>query len=229
MIDAAAVLIVVGLAYIVASEGAFGAGLTFLCVLFSGLLAMNFFEPLANLLGNQSSGLDSYADLVALLGLFTLLTFLSRMATDHLAPTMINLDVRLYHAGRWLFGVLTGYVTMAILMTSLHTAPLPRTFLGFTPERKNLFNIMAPDRQWLGFTQHVSEKIFRRGRDGRIFDGLTYQAPGTKQPEVWSSFPIRYASRRTNLARGGKAAAASPAIQTGSGTGGGGSTQPSGF
>ena len=77
-------------------------------------------------------------------------------------------------------------MTMAILLTSLHTAPLPREFMAFAPERSNFFG-SAPDRQWLGFTQYVSEKplatMVRNPSGGknsympRIFDGH-YQKVG---------------------------------------------------
>jgi hypothetical protein len=176
----------------VASEGAFGAGLTFLCVVFAGLLAMNFFEAVAGLLDGLGTWFKDYSDLIALVGLFIVLVFLARLATDNIAPTEIEYDARVYNVVRWLFGVATGYVTMAFLLTALHTAPLPRSFLGFSPERANLFDIAAPDRQWLGFTQHVSEKILATGR---IFDGPYFAAPETDQ-RIWPSFPIRYASRR---------------------------------
>jgi hypothetical protein len=176
----------------VASEGAWGAGLTFLCVVFAGLLAMNFFEPVAGLLDGMGTWMKDYSDLFALVGLFTLFVFLGRLATDNIAPTEIEYDARVYNVARWLLGLATGYVTMAILLTAVHTAPLPRNFLGFSPERDNLFDIAAPDRQWLGFTQRVSEKILATGR---IFDGPVFNAPETDQ-RVWPSFPIRYASRR---------------------------------
>jgi hypothetical protein len=184
--------IVLIVTWCVASEGAFGAGLTFLCVLFSGLLAMNFFEPAAAFLDQMGSGVKDYSDFVALVGLFALFTFLGRLATDNIAPTEIEFDARVYQAARWLFALATGYTTMAILLTALHTAPLPRNFLGFSPEGKNLFDMAAPDRQWLGLTQHVSEKILGTGR---IFDGPQYSVPETDQ-KVWPSFPIRYATRR---------------------------------
>src|SRR5713226_7683227 len=176
-------LILVGIVAVVtwcvASEGVFGAGLTFLCVLFAGLLAMNFFEPVANMIdGGAGSITRDYADVVALLGLFIALTFVGRLATDNIAPTEIEYDARVYQAGRWLFALATGYTTMAILLTALHTAPLPRNFLGFSPERQNLFDIAAPDRQWLGFTQHISEKILGTGA---IFDGPKYPEPETTQ------------------------------------------------
>lgn len=199
------VLVFAAVTYIVASEGAFGAGVTFLCVLFSGLLAMNFFEPLANFLDSGISAMQSFSDLVALVGLFALFTFLMRLATDNLAPTELEFDVRVYQVGRWLLAAATGYVTMAFLLTAIHTAPLPREFLGFAPERKNLFDVDAPDRRWLGFTQHVSEKILGRGRifdgsDGRSIPYVTTNDPET--PRIWPNFPIRYASRRDDRAGG---------------------------
>lgn len=194
-------LILVGIVAIVtwcvASEGVFGAGLTFLCVLFAGLLATNFFEPLANMIdGGPGSITRDYADVVALLGLFIVLTFLGRLATDNIAPTEIEYDARVYQAGRWLFALATGYTTMAILLTAVHTAPLPRSFLGFAPERKNLFDICAPDRQWLGLVQHISERVLATGR---IFDGSQAKVPETQQT-VWPSFAIRYATKRQDYA-----------------------------
>jgi hypothetical protein len=193
-------LIVVAVTWCVAAEGAWGAGLTFLCVLFAGLLAMNFFEPVANFIDGMGSAVQDYSDLVALVGLFALFTFLGRLATDNISPTVIEFDARVYNVARWLFGLATGYTTMAILLTALHTAPLPRKFLGFSPERANLFDSVAPDRQWLGFTQHVSERVLRTGR---VFDGPTFEMPGTDQ-KIWPSFPIRYATRRQDYASGNK-------------------------
>lgn len=211
-------VIVVGVAWCVAGEGAWGAGLTFLSVLFAGLLAMNFFEPVAGMLDGMGSAVDDYSDLAALVGLFTLFTFLLRLATDNISPTEIEFHAHVHNAARWLFGVATGYATMAFLLTALHTAPLPRSFAGFSPERSNLFDSLAPDRQWLGFTQHVSEKVLHTGR---VFDGPKFKMPGTDQ-EYWPSFPIRYATRRQDLASGKKPGA------LGGGAIGGGAPAPSG-
>jgi len=50
MIDVALLLILALVAWNVAAEGAWGAVAVFLSVLFSGLIAMDYFEPLADLL-----------------------------------------------------------------------------------------------------------------------------------------------------------------------------------
>lgn len=183
----------------VASEGAWGASLTFLCVLFAGLLTMNFFEPIAAFLEDAGGNtLAPYADLIAFVGLFAGLTFLGRLATDTIAPTDIEMDGRVQQVARWLLAAATGYVTVAILLTAVHTAPLPRKFIGFRPEGNNLFEFAAPDRQWLGFVQHVSERVVTTGR---IFDGTRATVEGTEQ-RIWPSFPIRYATRREDIASG---------------------------
>lgn len=192
-IDIILCLIVAGVAWCVAGEGAWGAGLTCGCVLFGGMLAMNLFEPVANWLGRIGFIGEMYADVMALTGLFAFFVILLRWATDNLSPTSIDIDGRLYQIVRWGFAAATGYITMAFLLTALHTTPLPRDFIGFTPERNNFLEVTAPDRWWLGFNQYVSEAILRKNK---IFDGPEL-APMAGSPKmVWPSFTIRYATRR---------------------------------
>lgn len=217
MIDIALLAVVGAITWCVASEGAWGAVFMLFSVLFSGLVAMNFFEPFADFLENtisNSPDMHYRWDIIALVGLFVGGVLLLRTATEKLMPTLVLVHPLAYDATRWICGAATGYVTMAFLLTALHTAPLPREFIGFTPERQNLFNMAAPDRQWLGFTQYVSERVFPTGN---IFDGPRFAVPGGYQyPEnlkptsedktpVWPSFAIRYAARRDELASGGAA------------------------
>jgi hypothetical protein len=206
-----------GVVWCVASEGAWGAGIIFLSVIFSGLLAMNFFESLAAAL--EGTIPPEYADIVALCGIFIAFVFAIRFLTEKIAPVDIELPGPVYQAGRWGFAVLTGYITMAFLLTALHTAPLPREFAGFKPERKNFLNMSAPDRQWLGFTQYVSEKVLCNTVAGkpRVFDGLYLKLPGRSDDTFWASFPIRYAHRRAAFSQG-SAAATSSGLQGSRGT-----------
>lgn len=243
MIDVILLVVIAVVTWCVASDGPGGAAITFVSVLLAGLFAMNFFEPLATFL--QTNVLGSYTwsnrwDMLALVGLFALGVFGLRTLGEQLMPTYAEVDPLTYDVARWLLGLATGYLTMAILLTALHTAPLPREFLGFRPERQNLFEAAAPDRQWLAFTQYVSEKPLTTGAAGHIFDGARFpRIPG--QPEtmqVWSSFPIRYAMRREEYASGagggstmasppGSIAPAAPAAPRAPAPGGGGGT--SGF
>lgn len=171
-------------AWCVAAEGAFGAGTIFISVIVSGLLAMNFFEPLADKL-DEIAIIGPKADMLALVGLFAVLLTGMRLACEKLCPTYISVQGLIHDLGRWGFGILTGYVTAGILLTALHTSPLPREFLGFTPERSNLLlGAFSPDRDWLGFTQYISERPFSKMQIDdhpalggihikRVFDGRT--------------------------------------------------------
>jgi hypothetical protein len=208
MIDILLLVVIAIVTYCVASEGPWGAATTFIAVILAGLLAMNFFEPVAEMF---PSGVEwqTRADIIALLGLFALGVTGLRMAAEYLMPTQIEVNPLVYDGGRWGFGFLTGYVTAAILLTAMHTAPLPREFLDFKAEDNNFFNLAgvenSPDRQWLAFTQYVSENIFTTGN---VFDRPEFPRYRGRPPELWSTFPIRYADRRQRFASGASVAAA---------------------
>lgn len=217
MIDLLLILIFAGVTWAVAGEGPWGACLVLVSVLLSGLLAMNLFEPAAEMLQGV---LGSYEwqhrlDIIAFLGLFSVGVWGLREATERIMPTTVDVAGLVYEL-RWVFGAVTGYAMVAILLTALHVAPLSREFIGFKPERNNLFDAVAPDRQWLGFTQYVSERVFRSGSTGPIFDGAEFlriaEDPSTVQ--VWSSFPIRYAQRR-ELFSGSAIGSAGPTTTSG--------------
>lgn len=196
MIDALLLIILAVVTYMVAGEGAWGAAVTCISVILAGLLAMNFFEPICNsLLGNDYYW-QARLDLVVLVGLFAAAVAGLRAGADYLSPTYIGVHRMLHEGARWGCGLLTGYVTMAFLLTALHTAALDREFIGFKAERANFFGI-APDRQWLGFTQWTTERVFCKS-PARIFDGpvIVLGEPGAVPNNVWPSFPIRYATRR---------------------------------
>lgn len=207
MIDLLLLAIVGVVAWCVAAEGAWGATQILFSVIFAGLLAMNFFEPAAVLLEQivplGPSWRDRW-DFIALMGLFGILVTLLRLGTEQLMPNFIEVHPLAFDAVRWGAAAMTGYVSMAIVLTALHTAPLPRTFLGFEPERDNFLGMAAPDRQWLGFVQYVSEHAFRNGPKGPVFDGSTTRL-ASGQEVLLPSFAIRYGSRREMHGQGGAA------------------------
>lgn len=238
MFDLILLAVFAGITYVVASEGAVGAVTTFFCTLFAGLLAMNFFEPLAGLLDGAGGFFRERSDIIALLGLFAAFVTGLRLACENIAKTLLKVPTLVYEVVRWLGAAATGYVTLAILLTAVHVAPLPREFLGFTPERQNLFGADAPDRRWLGFTRYVSANALAKRQkvvDGsgqllmtrtRSFDGRTALDEGAEMTDARQpndvklpSFLIRYADRRAN---GAAAAPLAPPPASGGGGGGGG-------
>jgi hypothetical protein len=225
MIDVILLLILALVTWNVASEGAWGAAALFLCVVFSGLISMNFFEPLANYLETWT-GPDwgPRLDFVSLMVLFGGSVFLLRLLAERLVPSFIAVEGRLYDVCRFGFAVMTGYVTIAFLLAALHAAPLPRDFLGFTPERKNFFGMTAPDREWLGLVQYISEKSMRSSEDDRIFDGAKFPVDNHDN-QVWPTYIIRYASRRDAYAAANGSTTAAPGTPP-AGVSAGGGDQP---
>lgn len=207
-IDAIFLVVACLIAWWVAGDGFFSAAMTLLAVLFAGLAAMNFFEPLAEWLETIVPADSIWArgtDVIALVGLFLAFVLLLRACASRALRDGVAAHPLVEEPGRWICGAAAGYAASAFLLAALHTAPVPREFLGFTPERRCVFGL-APDRQWLGFTQYVSEHVFPRkirladGREAkRIFDGTPHVTPEGRI-EYRSSFPIRYAHRRANPA-----------------------------
>lgn len=225
MIDFLLLVIFGIVGYCVASDGPWNAAITFVSVVLAGLLAMNFYEPAAIFLTANVRGdydWQHYWDVIALMGIFAVAVFLFRLMGERLLPTYAEVNSLAYDVTRWGLGAATGYTTMAIVLTALHVAPLPREFIGFTPERMNFFAMSAPDRQWLGLTQYISERaLSTRDRSGslRSFDSVAFPAnpANATAMETWSSFPIRYAHRREAYYSGQRPAAAGGASLPASG------------
>jgi hypothetical protein len=116
--------LIVGLTYALMSEGLWGAALMFFNVLFAGMIAFNFYEPLAALLAQNVSFLSGFADTLCLMSLFIVSIVALRLTTETLAPAMVRFPAPLYHLGRVAFGLAGGVVALAIITLSFETAPV---------------------------------------------------------------------------------------------------------
>ncbi len=153
-LDLVCLAVVAWVSFRVAEEGAWGAVVVFFSVLFAGLFAMNLFEPLAEWLAIRffrDEIWQSRGDVISLLGLFGGAVFALRVATERLAPARMPIPQPMEISVRWLAGVATGYLTLAVLLTSLHVAPLPRVvtqtevleFGGFRADAPEFFRTRA--------------------------------------------------------------------------------------
>ncbi|MBX6312033.1 MAG: CvpA family protein, partial [Isosphaeraceae bacterium] len=160
VIDVAMVVLIVGMTYALMSEGLWGAALMFFNVLFAGLIAFNFYEPLAALLAQNVEALSGFADTLCLMALFIVSVLVLRLTTESLAPTMIRFPTPVYHLGRLVFGFLASAVTMAILLLAFETAPVHKKIFGvidyaYAPPFK-----WGLDHKWLAFFQFTTGKVF---------------------------------------------------------------------
>ncbi len=131
-------------------------------VLLAGVLAFNFWEPIADLLDPAFN--DTIAvgieDGLAMMLVFLPSLMLLRWATNSLASTQLEYPPILYRGGSVVCGLLTGYLLSGFLICVIQTLPLQRDFLGFEPykpgESPTLRKILPPDTVWLATMHRLS-------------------------------------------------------------------------
>ena len=159
MIDAVITILILGMAYALASEGAWGATLMFFNVMFAGLITFNFYEPLATLAIEK--GMAGYwADFVCCMVTFLICLIFLRIITDQVSPGMVRLPVPIYHLGRLVFGLGTGALMAGILLCVLDTAPIHRKIFGMIAYDTQPPYKQGLDRAWLAFVQRSSGYSF---------------------------------------------------------------------
>jgi uncharacterized membrane protein required for colicin V production len=158
-------------------------------VLLAGLVAFNFFEPIAAELDPmlKDSFLHGYEDSLCLVVLFTLTLVVLRWASNALIHTLIDYPPVLQEGGAVVFGALAGYLTAGFLLCVAQTLPMNEHFMQFearidpsTPGAK-VRHILPPDRVWLALMHRGSVDAFSWDENAFDSDG---------------SFETRYAHER---------------------------------
>ena len=183
-------------------QGLWSNAVTLINMLLAMMLAVNYFEPLSDLIEKQQPSFTYLADFLVLWGLFALSFGVLRLATDFLSRKRVAFSFWVETVGRSLLAIWVAWLFVAFTCASMHTAPLGAHPLGFqkTPQSGNFMGL-APGRSWLAFMQSSSRGAFSRGEsdpanrsrveedadiDARIFD-----------PE--SRFILKYHQRRVNF------------------------------
>jgi hypothetical protein len=159
MIDAVITVLILGMAYALVSEGAWGATLMFFNVMFAGLITFNFYEPLATLAVEKGMA-GSWADFVCCMVMFLICLIILRVITDQVSPGMVRLPKPIYHLGGLVFGLGSGAMMAGILLCVLDTAPVHRKIFGMLAYDSQPPYKQGLDRVWLAFVQRSSGYSF---------------------------------------------------------------------
>lgn len=129
-------------------------------VIASGLVAFNFFEPMADGMESsfQQNALAGCEDFLALIILFSLTLGLLRWATNYLAPEMIEQHGTVQLFGGAAVGFVTGYFIAGFLLCAMQTLPLDERFLDFEPRvvgEKPYRSLYPSDRVWIALMRHA--------------------------------------------------------------------------
>ncbi|HEV3204493.1 MAG TPA: CvpA family protein [Gemmataceae bacterium] len=177
------IMLLLGYAYFV--EGLFTAFVMCCNVVGAGLVAFNFFEPLAS-----QVELGGYEDFLSLVLIFSLTLAILRTLTNTLANTEVEFIPHLQRPGGALFGMITGYLASGFILCAIQTLPWHENFMLFEPKYESgntLRSILPPDRLWLAMMHRAGDAGFSRGDQ-------TFDPSG--------SFELRYARyRRYNDSR----------------------------
>lgn len=183
LLDTLLVALLLFMTYVLTSEGAWGAALMFFNVLFGGLIAFNFYEPLADLIDSTGIGWG-FSDTLAMMLIFCAAVLLLRLATESLAPAMVRFPNPVYHLTRLVFSLATTVVTFAIILLAFHAAPVHKNVFGYIN-----YNTKPPfglgfDHGWLGFFQYTTGDIFARYGSGTRDPYSTYGKTGSQFMQV---------------------------------------------
>jgi len=165
-------------------EGIWSSLVMLLNVVLAATVATAWYEKLVAVLEPWLPSFASLLDFVALWGLFCLLLFGLREATDRISRTRVALRRPVELFGGPLVAALVGWVMTCFTAATLHTAPVPRDTVQPTPEARMFFGL-APDRKWLAWVR------------GATLTG-PFAVPGSAFDKD-ADFIIRSADRRKRL------------------------------
>jgi hypothetical protein len=165
MLAVLTILIVLAVGYAFFLQGVLSAFAMLVNVFLAGLVAFNFWEPLAAELEQPFSGtfIQGYEDWICLMSLFCVTLLALRVLTNSLATLEPELPVVVQQGGAVFFGLLAGYLTAGFLICAMQTLPIPEDFLGFSARvdtAGGLRRYLPPDRVWLA--------LMRRGSAGPL-------------------------------------------------------------
>ncbi len=163
VLDLIIAFLVLGLTYVLTSEGLWGAALMFFNVLFGAMIALNFYEPLAKLI--DSTGLNwGFSDTLCLLLLFSASVMLLRMTVETVAPAQVRFPVPIYQIGRLVFGLGGAAITLAIIILAFHCAPIhKKMFQAVQYDTRPPFGL-GLDHHFLGLFQNETGGPFAQVR-----------------------------------------------------------------
>ena len=169
------------------AEGLWSNAVRLINVVTAGLLAMNFWEPLARWVqgwGDWFASMTFFLDFLCLWLLFVVCMVIFRTLTNRVSAVKVRFLTIADRIGGVVLAMAVGWVFMCFTTATLHTAPLGVTAFGggFDPEKKMMFGL-APDRQWLIFCRYVSAGSFSRTQSEAELQSRAYGTPDSTEPQ----------------------------------------------
>ncbi len=137
ILSALVVAIVLLIAYWWANQGLVSALLHFLCVVVAGSIAFALWEWVTVSFLLRGLRFDEYAWGISLVGIFVVVLFLLRLATDRLAPNEVRLQGPLNYTGGAIFGLGAGVLSTGVVLTGWGYLQASTEVLGYEGFRRS--------------------------------------------------------------------------------------------
>ncbi len=161
---------------------------TLINVIFAGLLATNYFEPVAEMAKGWNITFDYVWDVLAAWLLFAGSMFLLRVFTDRLTVEKVRFIKPVDLGGGVFFSLWSGWILACFACMTFHLAPIPRDSVEASPATSSL--PLSADRTWLGFMQGQSYGALGQAASDKDNDYI-FDAQG--------DFILRYGASRKKL------------------------------
>ena len=161
-----AFLLLAGIAYANLNEGIYGALILLILSVVSGVIAMNFFGPIAMFLLLRHipwAGFGPYAEGTIFLLLYGGSLLGLRTLFDLMLTERVRFPVNVDRVGSVAIGLLTGIITVGAFLFAAQTMPLNKQFLGYQKKRAVLG--IAPDAVYLNAMRHLGARVLERSAD----------------------------------------------------------------
>jgi hypothetical protein len=175
MLAAFTVVVTLAVGYAFSLQGVLTSFAMLVNVFLAGLVAFNFWEPLAAELPVQDTFADGYQDWICLIGLFVITLIVLRVVTNAIAinePEVLPIASQI---GSVVCGLLTGYLVSGFIICAMQTLPIQEDFLGFSSKVEHMGGMrrfLPSDRVWLAMMQRAS--VGPLAADGDGFDPRGY-------------------------------------------------------
>lgn len=179
--------------------------ITLINVTLAALLALSFFEPLADWIESLAAVLGTYTylwDYLALWLLFCIFFGVMRGLTDFASRTRVKFRPPIEIPGRLIMALAVGLMMISFILASFHVAPLPAAPFsgGFasSPDAST-FLVFKPDQSLLGFLQQVSRGSLSRGELETNKSPYPEVDAGRNVFDPHGQFILKYRQRRADL------------------------------
>ena len=157
------------------NEGLWNNGLTLLNVVLAGMVATNYFEPVAALADENVPKFTYFWDFLSLWALFWITFGVLRILASTVSLHKVKFRLPVDRFGGIIAALAVCWTLICFTCMTLHTAPLSlHSFRGDFQKEPGAASFLGfhPDQQWLGFVQGGSTGALTNAQSNKLLESI---------------------------------------------------------